>query len=66
MFDERIEAGVLRDDVEERGRILVREHADVVGDVEVQGVRPGRLQEDVLGACALCLMRRLRVSSIAS
>jgi hypothetical protein len=45
MLDERIEAGVLRDDVKERGRILVRERADVVGDVEA-----GRLQDGVLGA----------------
>jgi hypothetical protein len=41
MLDQRIEAGVLGDDVEERARVLAGERANVVGDVEVQGFAPG-------------------------
>jgi len=52
MLDQRIEAGVLGDDVEERARVLAGERANVVGDVEVQGVRAGGLEDHVLGAGA--------------
>ena len=58
VLDERIEAGVLRDHVEERGGIVRRDLPDVEGDVEVQGVWPATRDLDVLSALAHPLDRR--------
>ena len=47
-FDEGVESRVLRDDVEEARRILARQVANEVGDMEIQRVVPSRLEQDIL------------------
>src|SRR5687767_2649599 len=48
MLDQWVKACVLRDDVKEGVRFLGRNAANVVGDVEVQSVRPDTGDLDVL------------------
>ncbi|MBI5619114.1 MAG: hypothetical protein HY943_22800 [Gammaproteobacteria bacterium] len=63
MSDERIEARVLRNDVEVACRILAAQPADVIGDVEVERVVPGAVEEDVLDTVTQGLHRSGHVDS---
>src|ERR1700755_71442 len=44
MLYQRVEAAILRNNVEVRGRVLGRKDAYVVGDVEIDGVVAGSFQ----------------------
>ncbi len=49
MLDERVEAGVLGDDVEQSTGVFVGQPANVVGDVKVQGIAAVAFNLDVFG-----------------
>ena len=49
VLDQWVEPGVFRNDKERSARGLGGEAADVVGDVEIEGVAAGALDSDVFG-----------------
>ena len=51
VFDQRIEVGVLRHDVNDRARLLLEQSADVVRNVHVDGVLAGARDLHVFGVC---------------
>jgi hypothetical protein len=60
MLDQGIEARIFRDDVKERGWVFARKRADVVGDMEVQGIGSSRFEDDVFRVAAKGLQSRCK------
>jgi len=60
VLDQWIKARVFRDDMKERGWVLARKRADVVRDMEVEGIGSSRFEDDVFRVAAKGLKSRCK------